>query len=152
MKKVLFKEGESPLKNKKGEAYYGLIIKTVVVIALVVTAISVFSIFVKYQNANYICKRITREIELSGAAVPSDINSTFNALTSELGLENTSWSISNVTYFNNSEKTIQLRDTFKITVNTTYYIEVLDPLFDDAISVAIPMTATLTGMSEVFQK
>ena len=53
--------------NKKGSAYYEIIVKTLVFITMIATAISFFSIFTVYLNLNYTCRRVVREIEISGA-------------------------------------------------------------------------------------
>lgn len=52
--------------NKKGSAYYEIIVKTLVFITMIATAISFFSIFTVYLNLNYTCRRVVREIEISG--------------------------------------------------------------------------------------
>ena len=65
--------------KKKGSAYYELIIKTLVFITLIATAVSFFSIFTVYLNLNYTCRRVVREIEISGQ-VTSNTNALFNQL------------------------------------------------------------------------
>ncbi len=62
--------------KKKGSAYYELIIKTLVFITLIATAVSFFSIFTVYLNLNYTCRRVVREIEISGQ-VTSNTNALF---------------------------------------------------------------------------
>ena len=59
--------------KKKGSAYYEIIIKTLVFITMIATAISFFSIFTVYLNLNYTCRRVIREIEISGQ-VTSETN------------------------------------------------------------------------------
>jgi len=59
--------------NKKGSAYYEIIVKTLVFITMIATAISFFSIFTVYLNLNYTCRRVVREIEISGQ-VTSETN------------------------------------------------------------------------------
>ena len=49
--------------KKKGSAYYEIIIKTLVFITMIATAVSFFSIFTVYLNLNYTCRRVVREIE-----------------------------------------------------------------------------------------
>ena len=54
------------MRKKKASAYYELIIKTLVFITLIATAISFFGVFTTYLNLNYAARRVTREVEISG--------------------------------------------------------------------------------------
>ena len=52
--------------KKKASAYYELIIKTLVFITLIATAVSFFGVFTVYINLNYAAKRVVREVEITG--------------------------------------------------------------------------------------
>jgi len=54
------------LSNRKGSAYFDLIIKTLVVITLMATVMSFLSIFTAYLNLNHMCRRVVRVVELEG--------------------------------------------------------------------------------------
>ena len=73
------RENSITKQRKKGSAYYELIIKTLVFITLIATAVSFFSIFTVYLNLNYTCRRVVREIEISGR-VSSETTVLFNQL------------------------------------------------------------------------
>lgn len=55
--------------KKRGSAYYEIIIKTLVFITLIATAISFFGVFTTYLNVNYAARRVTREIEIDRKSV-----------------------------------------------------------------------------------
>lgn len=131
--------------------YYEMIIMTLVVVVFLMTVINFYSIFMMYQNVTYICRRVVRAIEVEGA-YSSDITDLFDTLKVELDVPDAEITISNVTYFDHSARTIQLRETFTITVSYTFQMEILNPMFTPPVTVPIPLTAKLTGMSEVYHK
>lgn len=137
--------------KKKGSAYYELIIKTLVFITLIATAVSFFSIFTVYLNLNYTCRRVVREIEISGQ-VTSNTNALFATLKNNTNIgAGTNMSVS-ASYFNAAQKKIQLRNTFDVTCTTSYRFDVFTPLGRDPIGFTIPMKVRMTGMSEKFWK
>jgi len=138
------------LSCRKGEMFYEVIIKTLIVVVFLMTVISLYNIFIKYQNVNYLCKRTVRAIEVEGA-VSSDVTAKFNELNQQLKL-NASFTVTDVSYFDVSEKTIQLRQNFTVHVRDQYDFTILNPLFAPPVVIPIPLEATITGMSEVYQK
>ena len=137
--------------KKKGSAYYELIIKTLVFITLIATAVSFFSIFTVYLNLNYTCRRVVREIEISGQ-VTSNTNALFATLKNNTNIgAGANMSVS-ASYFNAAQKKIQLRNTFDVTCTTSYRFDVFTPLGRDPIGFTIPMKVRMTGMSEKFWK
>ncbi len=140
-----------PNARKKGSAYYELILKTLVFITLIATAVSFFSIFTVYLNLNYTCRRVVREIEISGQ-VTSSTNTLFNQLKSNTNIgAGANMSVS-ASYFNAAQKKIQLRNTFDVTCSTSYRFDVFTPLGGTPIGFTIPMQVKMTGMSEKFWK
>ena len=127
--------------KKKGSAYYELI----------ATAVSFFSIFTVYLNLNYTCRRVVREIEISGQ-VTSNTNALFATLKNNTNIgAGANMSVS-ASYFNAAQKKIQLRNTFDVTCTTSYRFDVFTPLGRDPIGFTIPMKVRMTGMSEKFWK
>ena len=138
------------MRKKKASAYYELIIKTLVFITLIATAISFFGVFTTYLNLNYAARRVTREIEISGR-VSSETYAVFHDVKTNTNIEAAEMSVS-AEYFNAAEKKIQLRDTFTVTCRTSYRINVFTPTGGNPVGFDIPLTVRLTGMSEKFWK
>ena len=130
--------------------FYEVIIKTLIVVVFLLTVISLYNVFIKYQNVTYLCKRTVRAIEVEGA-VSSDVASKFEELNQQLKL-NATFTVTNVSYFDSSARTIQLRDNFTVHVRDQYDFTIMNPLFAPPVVIPIPLEATLTGMSEVYQK
>ena len=137
--------------KKKGSAYYEIIIKTLVFITLIATAISFFGVFTSYLNLNYATRRVVREIEISGKVSP-DTYALFDSFKSGTNLgDGASMSVS-ATYFDAADKKIQLRDTFTVTCSSNYRINIFTPLDGASVGFDIPLKVKLTGMSERFWK
>lgn len=137
--------------KKKGSAYYEIIIKTLVFITLIATAISFFGVFTTYLNVNYAARRVVREIEISGR-VSSDTYSLFDELKANTNMGDAASMNVSASYFNAAQKKIQLRDTFTVTVRSSYRINIFTPTGGTPVGFDIPLVARLTGMSEKFWK
>lgn len=146
-----FRKNRHPplLKSKSGEMYYEIIVKTLIVVVFLLTVINLYNVFIRYQNVNYVCKRVVRAIEVEGQ-VNGSIDSIFNQLNTQLGL-NASYQVVNVSYFDASRK-IQLRNTFTVRVTAHYDFEILNPVFGPPVVIRIPLTVDITGLSEVYWK
>lgn len=139
------------LCDQKGEIYYEIIVKTVIVVVMLLTVINFYTAFIEYQNVNYTCKRVVRAIELEGA-VNANIDNIFNQLKEQYKLDDMTYEVSDVSYFDEGTKKIQLSGNFTVTVKHNYTMQVLNPLFAPPLCISIPMTADITGMSEVYWK
>lgn len=139
------------MKKKKASAYYELIIKTLVFITLIATAISFFGVFTTYLNLNYAARRVTREIEISGR-VSSETYAVFNDVKANTNLDSGASMNVSASYYDASAKKIQLRDTFTVTCRTSYRINVFTPTGGEPVGIDIPLSVRLTGMSEKFWK
>ena len=139
------------MRLKRASAYYELIIKTLVFITLIATAISFFGVFATYLNLNYAARRVVREIEISGK-VSAETYSLYENLKERTNIPDTASMSVNAAYFSAADKKIQLRNTFTVTCSTSYRINVFTPQGGSPIGFDIPLRVRLTGMSEKFWK
>ena len=137
------------LLDRRGSAYYELIIKTLVVITLMATLISFLSIFTAYLNLSHMCRRVVRVVELEGQ-VSDKAYDVFYRLKEQTGLS-PEMTVENVQYCDGSQK-IQLRDTFTITMTYNYAFTLFKPSFAPPVQINIPMKVSITGMSEKYWK
>ena len=129
--------------------YFEVIVKTLLVVIFMLTAISIYNVFLKYQNVTYLCKRVVRAIEIEGQ-VNGSIDAVFDEINSRQNL-NAAYQVKDVTYFDASRK-IQLRNTFTVEVTASFDFVILNPVFAPPVVIRIPLKSDLTGMSEVFWK
>ena len=137
--------------KKKASAIYEIIIKTLVFITLIATAISFFGVFTTYLNLNYAARRVVREIEISGQ-VTSSTYTLFNEMKTSMNMGNGASMSVAASYFNAAQKKIQLRNTFRVTCQSSYRINVFTPLNGMPVGFDIPLKVSLTGMSERYWK
>ena len=135
---------------RRGNAYYELIIKTLVVITLMATVISFLGVFTTYLNLNHMCRRVVRVVELEGQ-VAEPAYDVFYRLKQQTGLS-PEMTIENVAYCDEQNQKIQLRDTFTITMEYSHAFTLFRPSFTDPIQIQIPMRVSITGMSEKYWK
>lgn len=144
------KERVKTLK-KRASAIYEIILKTLVFMTLIATAISFFGVFTSYLNLNYTARRVVREIEISGK-VSSDTYELFETMKTNTNIgDSASMSVS-ASYFDAASKKIQLRDTFTVTCRSNYRINVFTPIGGTPVGFDIPLRISLTGMSEKYWK
>ena len=137
--------------KKKASVYYEIILKTLVFITLIATAISFFGVFTSYLNLNYAARRVVREIEVSGQ-VTSKATVLFDELKSNMNMGDSAVMSVSASDYKESEKKIQLRDTFTVTMSSNYRINIFTPLDGEPVGINIPLSVKLTGMSEKFWK
>lgn len=137
--------------KKRASVYYELIIKTVVFLTLIATAISFFGIFTSYLNLNYAARRVVREIEISGQ-VTSNTTALFNTLNTNLNMGDGAAMSVTASYFDAVSRKIQLRNTFTVNLTSSYRINVFTPINGTPVGFNIPIRVSLTGMSEKYWK
>lgn len=137
--------------KKKASVYYEIILKTLVFITLIATAISFFGVFTSYLNLNYAARRVVREIEISGQ-VTRRTTALFDELNSNMNMGDSAVMSVSASYYKASEKKIQLRDTFTVTLSSNYRINIFTPLDGNPVGFNIPLSVRLSGMSEKFWK
>lgn len=137
--------------KKRASVYYELIIKTVVFLTLIATAISFFGVFTSYLNLNYAARRVVREIEISGQ-VTSNTTALFNTLNTNLNMGDGATMSVTASYFDAVSRKIQLRSTFTVNLTSSYRINVFTPINGTPVGFNIPLRVSLTGMSEKYWK
>jgi len=139
------------IRDKKGSVFVELILELLIVSLIILTAVHLFDVAIKYQHVSFTSKEIAKVVELEGALTASawqhldSLNDSFNM--------DMTFAISGVTYFDPVTRAIQFKDTFTITVNFIYHFPIFDPIFTAApVMINIPMRADVQGMSEVYWK
>ena len=139
-----------PLSDRRGSSYFDLIIKTFIIITLLATVLSFLSIFTTYLNLNHICRRVVREVELEGR-VSDTVYDVFYKLKEQTGLS-PEMNIEDVTYCDEQNQKIQLRDTFTVDMEYNHVFTIFRPSFAPPVQIVIPMKARIAGMSEKYWK
>ena len=134
-------------RDRRAEGFVGTLVSFFVIMILVGGFIFLMPLFTAKQSVDYMASQLTRTIELTGE-VGTEYYSELSRLKAESQLD-PSVSVS-ATYISGNR--IQLRDRLSVTVSTVVKIPILTPAFSDPVTIDVPVSKTVTGMSEVYWK
>jgi hypothetical protein len=135
------------LRQKKGDEAVSFLLTTAMLVLISVTLISAMIYIMQYYDASYLCRRVVRSIEITGMYDEAETRDIVDQMKNS-DLEDIDVRV-DATYF--SGKKIQLRQTFSVTLTTSYKITILE-LGENPIVMNLPIRVRVTGMSEVFWK
>ncbi|HCA28496.1 MAG TPA: hypothetical protein DEP23_02385 [Ruminococcaceae bacterium] len=134
----------NPIKNKRGDGYIDVVISVLVAMMLIVLILNVFSFMTLKQDMDYFAKEMIH-CAASNGTTSGRVNTRYYELLTETGIApSVSW---NTTYFNSSQKTVQLGDTIQLTLTLQSEVRGLG-----IISVPVTLTAKHSGISQKYWK
>ena len=132
------------IKNKRGDGYIDVVISILVAMMLIVLILNVFSFMTLNQDLDYFAKEMINSAAANGTT-SGRVNTRYYELMTETGIApSVSW---NTTYFNSSQKTVQLGDTIQLTLTLQSEVHGLG-----IISVPVTLTAKHSGISQKYWK
>lgn len=138
----------SRLQNdQSGEGYVDIAIIILIVFVLMTSLLAVFPILTAQQSLNNTVSQIVRTVEITGNA-GAEVDSLLNQLTT-VKPDNLTWQ---TTWKDSANKTIQLKTPFTLTATKKVPLVVLRPSFGDPLVIEIEISATASGISEVYFK
>ena len=135
------------IDNQSGEGYVDIAIIILIVFVLMASLLAVFPILTAQQSLNNTVSQIVRTVEITGNA-GSEVDSLLNQLTS-VKPDNLTWQ---TTWKDAANKTIQLKTSFTVNATKRVPLIVLKPSFWDPLVIEIEISATASGISEVYFK
>ena len=137
----------SLLRQKKGDEAVSFLLTTAMLVLIFVTLISAMIYIMQYYDASYLCRRVVRSIEITGVYDETETRDIINQMKNS-DLEDIDVQV-DAAYF--SGRKIQLRQTFSVTLTSSYKITILE-LGKNPIVMNLPIRVKVAGMSEVFWK
>lgn len=138
----------SRLQNdQSGEGYVDIAIIILIVFVLMASLLAIFPILTAQQSLNNTVRQIVRTVEITGNA-GVEVDTLLNQLTS-VKPDNLIWQ---TTWKDAANKTIQLKTAFTVTATKKVPLVVLRPSFGDPLVIEIEISATASGISEVYFK
>jgi len=137
----------SLLRQKKGDEAVSFLLTTAMLVLIFVTLISAMIYIMQYYDASYLCRRVVRSIEITGVYDETETRDIINQMKNS-DLEDIDVQV-DAAYF--SGRKIQLRQTFSVTLTSSYKITILE-LGENPIVMNLPIRVKVAGMSEVFWK
>lgn len=135
------------LRDQRGNSSVEFIMTTGLLILLFMTLVAAMIYVTQYYNASYICRRVVRTIETAGEYDATAIRT----MAGNLGggsLEDLEITV-DAHYV--SEHKIQLRENFHVTLEGLYKVNILQ-FGDNTVTLDLPISIKMSGMSEVFWK
>ena len=144
---AVIKKLRSLLREKKGDEAVSFLMTTAMLVLIFAVLVSAMIYIMEYYNASYLCRRVVRSIEITGIYDETKTMDLISGL-SVSDMEDIDVQVDAV-YFSGSK--IQLRQTFSVTLTSSYKITILQ-LGESPITVNLPIRVRVSGMSEVFWK
>ena len=119
-----------------------------IIFALVAGIFSLFPIYTTYQSLNATAKQMAHVVEVCGQAD----SATLALVTSNGKLLAPDDTTIETTWYNASQKKIQLKTPFTITLTKQILIPILKPVGGHAIGIKVRVSASASGISEVYWK
>ena len=135
------------LRQKRGDEAVSFLLTTAMLVLIFAVLVSAMVYIMQYYNASYICRRVVRNIEITGVYDETETKNIVDQMKNS-DLEDIGVQVDAVYY---SGKKIQLRQTFNVTLTSSYKITILE-LGENPISVDLPIRVKVAGMSEVYWK
>lgn len=136
------------IRDSTGEGYVDVAISLLIVLTLTASLFLLFPIFTAKQSLDQTAKYVARTVELYGKADDETLELVLddeNILRPDDVRVETTW-------YDEADRTIQLRTGFTVTVVKTVPITVLRPALGDPIVFYVTLTSTARGISEVYWK
>ena len=159
--KIIPSKLKNKLRDKKGSLLWEMMLVLFVLFAFMYTAVTFIGIYAQYESISYTTKTVARQIEVSGNGSLAQITADTQALLAGTPIEDIQVTIvpSNPasTFWLSSQK-IQLKETFKVTVSGTYKWQIFAPSESSGgdwlstLTINVPLSKEITGMSEVYFK
>jgi Flp pilus assembly protein TadG len=134
------------IRDQTGEAYVDVAITVLIIFTLMASLMALFPIFTTQQSLNNTARQLARTAEVIGSA--ADAEEIIGDLPG-LQPDTVDW---DTTWQDGSLKTIQLKTPFTVTVTKQVPIVILRPALSAPIVFNITVSASASGISEVYWK
>ena len=139
------------LKEEKGSSQVvSLMILLPVVLSITITFLFMFPIFTTQQTLNAEAESIAHVAEVTGGA-GDEVNAEINELQTVSGItiDSINW---DTTWLDSTNKTIQLRTPFTVTLTKKVAIPIINPAMTGTGPVTVTLHANASGVSEVYYR
>ena len=134
------------IRDQTGEGYVDVAITVLIIFTLMASLMALFPIFTTQQSLNNTARQLARITEVSGSAADAE-----EMIAAQKGLQpdTIEW---DTTWHDDTLKTIQLKTPFTVTVTKQVPIVIFRPALSAPIVVNITVSASASGIAEVYFK
>ncbi len=136
------------IRDQTGEGYIDVAISVLILFTLMASLMALFPIFTAQQSLNQTAKYMARTVELYGKAdedTLASVTENDNFIAPDSVEIDTEW-------HDTTEKTIQLKTPFTVTITKKVSIVILRPALGEPLTIDVQITSSAHGISEVFFK
>ena len=130
--------------NNRGEGYIDVVVSVLVSMMIIVLALNVFSFLTIKQEMDYFAKEMIEAATANGTTIGRTTDRYYE-LEEETGIYPSCYWCT--TYYNTSERTVQLGDTITVTLNYDTYLKGFG-----IFKIPITLTAKHSGLSQKYWK
>lgn len=134
-------------QDKKGEGYIDVAIAALIIFVLMAGLLTFFPLFTTQQSLNVSARQLARIAEVTGGD-STDFEEAYNNLPS-IKPDNIEW---DTTWYNEADRTIQLKTPFTIKLKKSVKIILFRPAFSEPFGFDITISSLASGISEVYYK
>ncbi len=136
------------IRDQTAEGYIDVAITVLIVFTLMASLMALFPIFTAQQSLNQTARYMARTVELYGKADDATLSSV-----TEDGDFTVPDSVDVETQWHDvSQRMIQLKTQFTVTIAKTVPIVILSPALGDPLVINVRISASANGISEVYWK
>jgi hypothetical protein len=136
------------IRDSTGEGYVDVAVTMLIILTFTASLFLLFPIFTAKHSLDQTAKYVARTVELYGRADDETLES---VLENESIMRPDDIQIE-TTWFDEADRTIQLKTAFTVTVTKTIPITILRPALGDPVVFHVTITASARGISEVYHK
>ncbi len=136
------------IRDRTGDGYIDVAITLIIIVLLTASLLGLFPIFTAQQSLNQTAKYTARTVELCGRAD----RATLDSVTESGDFVEPDEIQVDAEWFKASDKTIQLKTPFTVTLVKTVPIVILRPSWGNPFVIHVRITASAHGISEVYHK
>ena len=135
------------IRDQTGDSYIDIVIVMLIIFTLLASLLAIFPVLSVQQSLNNTARQIARTVEVTGSVGP-EVDQLLDDLVS-VKPDNLSFE---TTWKDPAKQTIQLKTPFTVVATKTVPIILVRPAFGEPIIFEITVTATASGISEVYHK
>ncbi len=140
------KRVRSLVRDQSGEAYADVAITVLILVTLMASLMALFPLFTTQQSLNNTARQLARIAEVTGSA--EDAEELLDTLPAPRP-DTVEW---DAAWHDASLKTIQLKTPFTVRVSRQVPVVILRPALSEPIVFRITVSASASGISEVYRK
>ncbi len=138
---------KSLLTDRRGSEAVSFLLTTAILLCIFATIVTAFVYISQSYNAAYLCRKVTRQIEVTGEYDRTEIDSLLSEI--EGGdLQNLEINVT-ADYF--AENKIQLCEDFTVRLTADYKIKIVQ-VGSKTLELSLPIRVQVGGMSETYYK